>query len=64
MSSKDLPAAYQDCVIKHADGSMRIARLNHKKTYWVLASYPTTTKHNYCWKTSEVVDWKEIEFNL
>lgn len=54
-----LPDAYVDCVIKRADGQIRIGRLNHNKTHWQLASYQDR-KVYVVWSIDDVTEWEEI----
>lgn len=58
----NLPKPYQDCVIEHKDGTKRIARLSHDSNHWQLSTYQIDCKHQYAWKTQDVVSWKLIEY--
>lgn len=57
-----LPSAYVDCIIKRADGQIRIGRLNHNKTHWQLCSYQYR-KVPVVWSIDDVVEWKEIDIS-
>lgn len=54
-----LPDPHVDCVIQHGSGSIRIGRLNYKKTHWQLASYGKY-KAGAMWPIQEVVNYRII----
>lgn len=51
----NLPKPYEDCVIEHKDGTKRIGRLSHDSHHWQLSTYKIDCKHQYVWKTQDVV---------
>lgn len=64
-----LPEPYIDCVVKHKNGSVRIARLNHDKSSWMHATYflqnkGLAAKNQYSWAIEDVVSFKEIDMSL
>jgi hypothetical protein len=54
-----LPNPLVDCVIQHANGNIRIGRLNYKRTHWQLSSY-CQRKVDVVWPVQDVVNYRVI----
>jgi hypothetical protein len=57
-----LPKPYVDCIVKHRDGTKRIARIGHSGG-WQLSSYGAV-RHQYIWPVADVIEWRELDLSM
>lgn len=62
---RKLPLPYVDCVVRHRDGSTRIARLDGSSKHWQLSTYMRdAVKYQYAWSLTDVVAWRVVDMDL